>query len=59
MDCKCGERMVYLGSDSRQEWFEEFYCCPACDKQVTRRVTFKTQSEQIDKDELIEMNGDE
>jgi hypothetical protein len=51
--------MVYLGSDSRQEWFEEFYCCPACDKQVTRRVTFKTQSEQIDKDELIEMNGDE
>ncbi len=56
MNCKnCGEELILGDTDSRQEWYEETYWCPGCEKSFLRRVEYQTQSELIASDTMEEI----
>ena len=53
----CPNDSAYLtlkDTDSRQEWFKEYYYCHYCDNDFVRTVTYKTQSMLIVSDVLEE-----
>jgi len=50
----CGEIMILVDTDSRQEWTEEQYVCEECDKEIIHRTEYN-QSGLVTSDKLIEM----
>ncbi len=56
MNCEnCDEELIREDTDSRQEWYEETYSCPKCEKSFLRRVEYQTQSELIASDTMEEI----
>jgi transposase-like protein len=60
MNCpKCNNDSTMIAEDDRQEWREEEYECNKCGCRFTRKITYKTQSNMIDTDEIVDVNTGE
>ena len=49
---ECWGKLEYIDTDSRGEWYEQFYQCKKCGATHTRRITFKPQSCLVASDKL-------
>ena len=57
IDCpKCDSGILEeTNTDSRQEWCDIYYECNKCEREFIRTITYKTQSELVESDELEEV----